>query len=124
MNLYFIISAILLFIVGAIHSISGEKRFISPLLNYEMPESTFGKTRLDWRTVFRNAWHLTTLAWWTIGIIIIDFAVSGHSSALSIYAIAIPFAICGTASLVLSKGKHPSVILLGVAGFLLAGLYF
>ena len=123
MNIYFIVSAILLFIVSLIHSILGEKRTITPLLNSNLPDSTFKDKSIDWRKKFRVAWHTVTIAWWTIVIIIVDLAIVENSSQLIVNAVAVPFAIMGLFSIIQSKGKHPSVLLLGVAVLLWVGLY-
>ena len=123
MNIYFIVSAILLFIVSLIHSILGEKRTITPLINSNLPDSTFKDKSIDWRNKFRVSWHTVTIAWWTIVIIIVDLAIVENSSQLIVNAVAVPFAIMGLFSIIQSKGKHPSVLLLGVAVLLWVGLY-
>ena len=123
MNIYFILSAILLFIVSLTHSILGEKRTITPLINSNLQDSTFKDKSIDWRKKIRLAWHTITIAWWTIVIIIIDLAGYENPSQLIVNAIALPFAIMGLFSIVQYKGKHPSALLFGVALLLWLGLY-
>lgn len=123
MNIYFIVSAILLFIVSLIHSILGEKRTIGPLINSDLLDSIYKDKRINWRKKLRRAWHLTTLAWLSIGVIIIDFARIKDPSRLSVNAIAIPLAIIGFLSIFRSKCKHPSGLLFIVSILLWAGLY-
>lgn len=124
MNLYFIISAIILFIVSLTHSILGEKRTIGPLINSDVFDSIYKDKRINWRKKLRRAWHLTTLAWWSIGVVIIDLARTNTPSRLSVNAIAIPLAIIGLSGIISSKGKHPSGLLFLVSILLWVGLYF
>ena len=56
-------------------------------------------------------------------IIIVDLAIVENPSQLIVNVVAVPFAIMGLFSIIQSKGKHPSVLLLGVAVLLWAGLY-
>ncbi|MBN2418640.1 MAG: hypothetical protein JXL81_04595 [Deltaproteobacteria bacterium] len=123
MNIYFVVSAILLFIVSLFHSILGEKRTIGPLVNSDLLDSIYKDKRINWRKKLRRGWHLTTIAWWSIGVVIIDLARMKNPSPLSVNAIAIPFAIIGITGIVRSKGKHPSGLLLFVSMLLWAGLY-
>ncbi len=123
MNIYFIISAILLFIVSLFHSILGEKRTIGPLVNSYLLDSIYKDKRINWGKKLRRAWHLTTLAWWTIGVIIIDLARVENPSLLSVNAIAIPMAVIGFSGIIRSKGRHPSGLLFFVSILLWAGIF-
>lgn len=123
MNICFVVSAILLFIVSLFHSILGERRTIGPLINSDLLDSIYKDKRINWRKKLRRAWHLTTLAWWSIGVIIIDLAGIRNPPRLSVNAIAIPLAIIGFSGIIRSKGKHPSGLLFFVSILLWAGLY-
>lgn len=106
MNIPLIIAAVITIIIGAIHSILGERLIVIPLLKRDLPK-ILGSEFITRRTI-RLAWHLTTLAIWALGAIMLVYSAHslypGGRAVLTI--IAVTFLISSLASLILVRGKH------------------
>ncbi|KXI27453.1 hypothetical protein [Paraglaciecola hydrolytica] len=103
-----LVGAILLVIIGVIHSYLGEKYILIRLFKRDNLPKLLGG---DWFTkrVLRFAWHITTLAWWGFAAILYVLSVpSVDVQAEILYIIAGVFALSGTVSLLFSRGKHLS----------------
>jgi hypothetical protein len=108
MSVSLIAAALLVFIVGAIHSWLGERRLIGPVL---APENRQGVLVHHYaRYVLRFAWHLTTLTWWAIAVILGLMALSpvGETGRMILVVIATLFLAMGAFTLVTSRGRHVS----------------
>lgn len=108
MNTYFLIAAILIFLMGLSHSIMGERFFLVRLFKRE-PLHHFGDAVFVNRTT-RIAWHLTTIAWWNAAVILMVFAYRELDKTTFIAARIISniFLLSGILSLVGSRGRHLS----------------
>ena len=111
------IAAMLLVLIGFIHSILGEKYLLIRL--FKRPDlPRLGGS--DWFTkrVLRFAWHITTIAWWGIAAILFVIAnPQDEVTAKILQIIALTFLLSGIISLVFSKGKHLSwVVFLAISG--------
>lgn len=121
MSISLIAAAILTFTVGAIHSWLGEQRLIGPIL---APENRKGVLVHDFaRHVLRFAWHLTTLTWWAIAIILglMAFSPAGETGRMILVVIATLFLAMGSFTLVTSRGQHvswPFFLSIGVCSLL------
>lgn len=115
-----IAAATLTVLVGLFHSIAGEIRLIRPLLATPgLP--TLGHGPWYVRALIRTAWHLTTLTWWGLAVmmLIIHGDPAPQHRALLAICSAI-FAISGLAALTLSRAKHPAwLAFLPIAALLL-----
>jgi hypothetical protein len=102
-----IAAALLTFIIGAVHSWLGERRLIRPLLAPEQRHGLLAKSAFA-RGVLRFAWHVTTIAWWGIGLIIAALAFSpiGGQGRLILGIVAATFFVTGGVTLVTSRGRH------------------
>lgn len=123
MNEYFLVAAILLILTGIIHSVLGEKLLIIPTLKLDLPP-LFGSTFLTKRTL-RFAWHLTTLFWLAIALILILFAKQpfNPTSILVVQIFSATFFLSGIVSLIGGHGKHFSwFVFLGISLLLWLGL--
>ncbi len=92
--------------IGLVHSILGEQGIVKPVLN-----------RMDWagvppdadflnRTV-RFAWHITTLAWIGLAVILLAPLVGMEADpAFAPLTIAVTFLVTGIVTLIASKGRH------------------
>jgi FtsH-binding integral membrane protein len=72
------------------------------------------------RNVLRFAWHLTTLAWWGVGAILVVLALSpfqGRESSI-LLIVTSTFLVTGLVALVMSRGRH----LAGPVFLVIAGL--
>ena len=65
-------AAVLLVGMGIVHSFLGERYIIIRLFRRDLPK-LFGS---DWftRRTLRFAWHLTTVAWWGIAVVLLILA--------------------------------------------------
>lgn len=106
MNITFLAVAIVLFILGIAHSIFGEKLLLMPMAK-EKSVDLF-KQKPYMKSVMRFAWHITSIAWWGMAFIVLDFAKEGNPSFFSIYALTGTFALTGIIILAFSKGLHPA----------------
>lgn len=108
MNTYFLIAAILIFLMGLSHSVMGERFFLVRLFKRE-PLHHFGDAVFINRTT-RIAWHLTTIAWWNAAavLIVLSFRPLDHTEFLVGRIISNIFLLSGILSLVGSRGRHLS----------------
>ncbi|MCP4551188.1 MAG: hypothetical protein GY834_03905 [Bacteroidetes bacterium] len=117
MNLFFLSAAILLVIIGLIHSFVGEQKLITPL-SRQTSNTVFEEDSLN-RPVLRVAWHLTTIAWWGLAIVIFDLANLSRPPQLTVHAMAGTFILTGFSIGVFTRGKHPAWIVFGIISILL-----
>ncbi|MCD4692789.1 MAG: hypothetical protein K8R79_07740 [Calditrichales bacterium] len=110
MNTYFIIAALLAFIIGLAHSVLGERYILIRLFKRELPR-LFGSDLFTKRTL-RFAWHLTTAAWWGMAVIFVALALRevDNTSVIVVNIIAITFLVSAVVSLLGSRGRHFSWI--------------
>ena len=110
------LAAFLLFAIGIVHTVLGEKYILVRLFRRDNLPKLFGSTDFTVRTL-RFAWHLTTVAWWGFAVLLILMAhpplVMQQVGAVigCIFLIHFLVALFGT------RGKHLSWIL-----FLLVGV--
>ncbi|WP_144055551.1 hypothetical protein [Octadecabacter antarcticus] len=114
-------SALMLIITGIIHSIAGEVYLLRPMFEQRgnrILEHKFG------RSVLRAAWHLTSVMWVILAIILYAATFQPTNLAKVVFlSVGISFTAIGVFDLVASKGKHigwPSLLLTGI--FSLAAL--
>ena len=106
MNFYLLISAIIIIVIGVVHSIVGEKLIIIPTLKLELPQ--IGGSDLIAGRTLRFAWHLTTLVWWAIAAMLISFANQPLTppAMIAVQIFSVAFFLSGITSLVIARGKH------------------
>ena len=106
-NKALIAAAILIFAIGGVHSWLGERRLIGPLLAPERRQGLLAKSFFA-RQVLRFAWHLTSLAWWGMGLIVATLAFSsiGGQERLVLGIVAATFLLTGGITLIVSRGRH------------------
>jgi hypothetical protein len=113
-----LIAAILLFIIGTVHSWLGERRLIGPLLATGHRQGLLKKSAFACQ-VLRFAWHLTTVAWWGIGamLLVLSWAPLEPTGRLILWITAATFLVTGLATLLTSRGRHLAwPVFLAVAG--------
>jgi len=98
------VAAVLAVAIGAAHSYLGERYILVRLLRRADLPRLFGSDVFTKRTL-RFAWHMTTVAWWGLGAVLV--MVTGGASARSTGA-AIAATFLATALLILigSRGRH------------------
>ncbi|KAA3660645.1 MAG: hypothetical protein DWQ10_06215 [Calditrichaeota bacterium] len=72
MNIYFLVSGVGVIIVGLVHSLLGEVYFL-PRLRQKEQKLDFGTEKFVNRTL-RSTWHMSTLASWSSGVVLLVFA--------------------------------------------------
>jgi hypothetical protein len=121
MNSLFIIAAVVLFLLGIAHSVFGEKLLLLPMAREESVHLFKEKPYMI--SVMRFAWHITSIAWWGMALIITDLARIGNTTPFSVHALAGTFAATGIIILGFSRGRHPAwLFFLAIAGCLWAGV--
>ena len=102
-----LIAAILLFVIGTVHSWLGERKLIGPLLAPGYRKGLLEKSEFA-RQVLRFAWHLTTVAWWGIGamLLVLGQAPLEPTGRLILWITAATFLVTGLATLLASRGRH------------------
>ena len=115
------LGAFLLLMIGAVHSVLGERYILIRLFRRDNLPSLFGS---DWFTkrVLRFAWHLTTVAWWGFAGVLIVLATPGAQLSQAILSItALVFFVSGLLSGGFSRWKHLSwVVFWAVAAIALS----
>ena len=64
MNPYFLLAALIAFILGIVHSYMGEKYLISPILRSEHLVSALSGSVTLKKVALRVCWHFATIAMW------------------------------------------------------------
>ena len=108
MNIIFSVAAFLLFAIGIAHSVIGEKLLIIPLLQEKSVE--LFKTKPYIKRVIRFAWHITTISWWGMALVVIDLAQMEVPSALSMHSLAGTSLFISLVIFRYTKGRHLSWI--------------
>jgi hypothetical protein len=111
-------AAALLIVTGVVHSALGERRLIVPLLSRR--EGVLASNLA--RFILRFAWHLTSVAWAVLALILIqlvhDVAAVRSWAAASTGAV---FTGAGLFDLIYSRGRHvgwPLLMGIGVVALL------
>ena len=103
-----IVAAILCFGIGLAHSVLGERYILVRLFRGSRIPPLFGGEFFTKRTL-RFAWHLTTIAWWGLGYLLLAVSLgSGDSAPVVLRTVAAVFFVSGALAVVASKGKHLS----------------
>jgi hypothetical protein len=99
------VAALLTFAVGVAHSVLGEKYILMRLFRRPDLPKLFGDTTFTVRTL-RFAWHLTTIAWWGIGAMLVLASRGLLTAGNSPRVIAATMAATAAIILVSSRGRH------------------
>lgn len=113
------VAATLLFLVGLMHSLLGEKNLIRPLLAREDFPVVLGSRR-NARLTLWFGWHALTLFWWAQAFVLMKMAVDVETAArTTLISLSLACATLGLVALLVSRGKHVSwVFLLPLAAIL------
>jgi hypothetical protein len=121
MKVTLLAAATLAVLLGAAHSYLGERFILAPLLRRKDLPVLFGGTEFTRRTL-RFAWHLTTVAWVGLALLLAVLASPGGGDPRTqVPVIACTFAASAAVSLIGSRGRHLSwivfIAIAGLAGF-------
>jgi uncharacterized membrane protein YoaK (UPF0700 family) len=112
------LAAALLVATSVLHSVLGERRLITPLL--AQPQGVLAGNLA--RFILRFAWHLTSLSWLVLAVVLIELA--HHPTAARSWAAAstgVIFTGIGLFDLFRTRGRHvgwPMLTGIGVAALL------
>ena len=114
-------AALLTFVIGGVHSWLGERLLLGPLLAEGKRVGMLEKSEFA-RGVLRFAWHITTVAWWGMGVVLLAFSwmLPDAGQRMGLIVLAATFLITGMIILVVSRGRHLAwPVFLAIAGLTL-----
>jgi hypothetical protein len=102
-DILILVCAALLLATAITHSLVGEQKLIQPLLTKRE-----GILKHDLaRVVMQLAWHITSLSWIVIAIILVAFVVKPEQALQStLVAVGVSFTLVGVFDAIASKGRH------------------
>lgn len=109
MNVWLLLAVLLVLVIGAAHSVLGERLILRPLFQHlDRGERPFPLSPRFTQRVMRFAWHVTSLAWWGLALIL---AVHVHPTSTDprTAVLTIIAATLGVTSIVValaSRGAH------------------
>ena len=122
-DVLFSFAALVLVVIGVAHSYLGEKYVFARL--FALPNLPLLRNDAKYtRAIYRFAWHLTSLAWWTFAVILIILAVHPASALRAIAVVlALTFLIHFLVIVCTAGTRHPAwslFLIAAVATFLAA----
>lgn len=110
------VAALLAFVVGLAHSVLGEKYILMRLFRRPDLPKLFGDATFTARTL-RFAWHLTTIAWWGFGAMLVLASRGLLSQKNGLLVLAATMLVTAAMILVASRGRHlawPAFLAIGI----------
>lgn len=115
-------AALLIFLVGCMHSVLGGRRLIGPIARMGDLPVILGDVRLS-RLTLRAGWHGLTAAYWAIASLLAYMQARPEATNTPFLVMAAAlFGATGLAALILSRGRHlswamflPAAILCAIA---------
>lgn len=102
-----LLAGVLLVFIGLVHSWLGEVKLIGPLLSPSGRAGLLAQSRFA-RNVLRFAWHLTTVAWWGMGLSVAllaaPFTLDPRVALLA--GVGVTCLITGLLILAVGRGRH------------------
>ena len=102
-----LVAAVLIFITGCAHSYLGERYILIRLFKRGSLPKLFGGTEFTEGTL-RFAWHITTVAWWAIALLLILAHRGSLSSTSALHVIAGTALASAALPIFFTRGKHLS----------------
>lgn len=101
------IAAFFAFAVGIAHSYLGERKILLPLIQRgDLPKIRGSEETTA--TTIRIAWHVTTILFWVVGVVLIFMARNALHFQSITAILAGTFLPLGILSLIASRGRHVS----------------
>jgi hypothetical protein len=104
-NVYYLVAAVLLILLGLLHSGLGERLVIAPLLDHEQLPKLLGSRGFMGR-VLRFTWHITTVLLWGIAGLLIYWAVTGVGTSMDAFVVVAALLVSTVISAVIARLKH------------------
>jgi hypothetical protein len=115
------LAAFLAVALGIAHSVLGERYILVRLFRRENLPKLFGGTEFTTRTL-RFAWHITTVAWFGFGALLLHAGRGDLTSSGTLRIIGVTFILSGLLPLFITRGKHLSwLVLFAIGGIALWG---
>lgn len=117
------VAAALTLAIGVAHSYLGERYILIRLFRRDDLPRIMGSSELTMRTL-RFAWHLTTIAWWGLGAILVLLASAPVSASAIGVVVGVTFLVHSCVALVASRGRHLSWVVflaIGIIAIVAAG---
>lgn len=125
MQTLLLFAALLAFLLGLAHTYLGERYILIRLFRRSDLPKLFGSDWFTCRTL-RFAWHLTTIAFWGFGAILVLAAFSRSSADFrdgSLVVIGCTFFVSATLALFATRGRHLSwIVFLAMAVLILLAM--
>ena len=112
---WLLVAALLTFGVGLAHSVLGEKFILIRLFRRPDLPKLLGDATFTRRTL-RFAWHLTTVAWWGFGVLLLLAARGRLDPAHTLQVLAVTMFITSATILIASRGRHLAWPVFGAIG--------
>ena len=112
---WLLLAAVLMFAVGLAHSFLGEKYILMRLFRRQDLPKLLGDVTFTVRTL-RFAWHLTTIAWWGFGAMLVLAAQQRLDPVSTLQVLAVTMLITSVTILVASRGRHLAWPVFGAIG--------
>lgn len=109
------IAAALLFLLGLAHSVLGERYILIRLFRRDNLPRLFGGTAFTLRTL-RFAWHVTTVAWWGMAVLLWQAASGGLEREAVLTVLGWTMLLSAMLPLVITRGRHLSWIVFFLVG--------
>ena len=101
-------AAVLAVMLGAGHSLLGERALIGPILTLDTLPVILGSRRHT-RAVLRFAWHLTSLLWWGIAAVLVVMQMAPATlNRPFLWMIVVVFGFSGVLAVWSTAGRHKS----------------
>jgi|HubBroStandDraft_5_1064220.scaffolds.fasta_scaffold211389_2 hypothetical protein len=117
-RIFSVAAATLLILTGIVHSVLGEGRLLKPLL---LQRSGILASSLA-RFILRLAWHLTSLSWLVLAVILLAFQFEPtHAMGIALLTTGVAFSAAGVMDALGSRGRHigwPLLLAIGIAALL------
>lgn len=106
MNAWLLFAALLTFLVGLAHSYLGERYVLRRIFRrVELPKLMGSEEGM--RRVLRFAWHITTVAWWGFGALLVLLAAEGADARrAALLCVAVTFGVSALIAGTTSRGRH------------------
>lgn len=107
MDTCLITGAILTVMIAAAHSYLGERFILIRLLRSSNLPHIFGSDHFT-RQTLRFAWHLTSIAWLGLAVILVSFSIDDpqRTRMVALQAISITFLIHALVTLIATRARH------------------
>ena len=115
MREFLYLAAFLAIALGIAHSVLGERYILVRLFRRDNLPKLFGGTKFTTRTL-RFAWHVTTVAWFGFGALLLQAGRGDLTSSGSLRIIGVTFILSGLLPLIITRGKHLSWLVLFAIG--------